>query len=340
MKKMHLAKMNDRPTYGSSRFFIGLVMLAGVLLLAVGPALTKGAADARSLRQSSQGACSATTNALLKACQHSATDAYFVAIANCNNLSDTQAIPGCKQEARAAFEKDDDLCDAQAVARAQLCQAFGEAPYDPVIDPANFVDPREIGRSIQPNPFLLLIPGRSLSYRSPSETVKVTVTGKTRVIDGVTCAVIRDVVKNSNGEVIEDTIDWFAQDVNGNVWNFGEESKDFEGGVLVSIDGSFRAGVDNAKPGIQMPGPGAVVGQIDRQEFSLANAEDIGRVLSLTGSATVPAARCNHTCRIIQDTTPIEPDLLENKYYAPGVGFILQVTPATGERLELVGISN
>lgn len=153
-----------------------------------------------------------------------------------------------------------------------------------------------------------------------------------------TCVVIRDVVED-DGEVIEDTKDWYAQDIHGNVWYFGEAVQDFENGELVSIDGSFTAGVNNAKAGIIMKAAPAV-GDVYRQEFSLGNAEDAARVLSLTGSAAVPAARCRRDCLVTRDFTPLEPGVFERKFYAPGVGSILEVNPKTGKRLELVEIKN
>jgi hypothetical protein len=75
-----------------------------------------------------------------------------------------------------------------------------------------------------------------------------------------------------------------------------------------------------------------------RQEFSLGNAEDLAEILSLTGSATVPAASCNGDCLVTKDFTPMQPDLVENKYYASGKGVLLEINPETGERVELIEI--
>jgi len=162
-----------------------------------------------------------------------------------------------------------------------------------------------------------------------------TVTDEVKEILGVTCAVVHNLVKE-NGEVIEDTEDWYAQDIFGNVWYFGEIAQDFEDGELVSIDGSWKAGVDGAKAGIIMKAAPAV-GDVYRQEFSLGNAEDLAEVLSLTGSEVVPAATCNGDCLVTRDFTPLQPDVSEHKYYKPGFGLILEVNPDTGDRVELVG---
>ena len=265
-------------------------------------------------------------------------DDFWIAIGNCNNLSNPNARAECKSAARVALNESREECDAQFEAREDLCEALGEAPYDPQINPAAFVNPADIGITIAPNPYFPLIRGRTRIYKSATQTVTVTVTDATKVILGVTCAVIHDVVED-NGEVIEDTKDWYAQDISGNVWYFGEIVQDFEDGELVSIEGSFTAGVNGAKAGLIMKARLAV-GDVYRQEFSLNNAEDVARVLSLTGSARVPAARCNRTCLVTRDFTPLEPGVFERKYYAPGVGSILEVNPTTGKRLEIVEIRN
>ena len=117
--------------------------------------------------------------------------------------------------------------------------------------------------------------------------------------------------------------------------NFGEIAKNYEDGELVDLEGSWEAGVDGAKAGIIMKAD-PQVGDVYRQEFFLGDAEDMGEVLSLSGDETVPAADCDNECLVTKDYTPIEPDVEENKYYAPGVGPILEVDVETGERVELV----
>jgi hypothetical protein len=212
-------------------------------------------------------------------------------------------------------------------------------PYDPSIDPANFVNPAEIGKAALPNKFFLLLPGYTRIYKSGTETITVTVTNETKVIEGVTCAVVHDVVED-NGELIEDTYDWYAQDKDGNIWYFGEATQAFQEGE-VSTEGSWTAGVDGALPGVVIwAKPEAKVGEAYRQEYYAGHAEDFGKVLSLTESATTPAASCDETCLMTEDTTPLEPDVLEHKYYAPGIGFIYELKPKTGETVELVEVKN
>jgi hypothetical protein len=136
--------------------------------------------------------------------------------------------------------------------------------------------------------------------------------------------------------VIEDTDDYFAQDVAGNVWYFGEISQSFDdNGDLENLDGSWKAGVELARPGIVMKAVPAV-GDFYRQEFFLGEAEDMAEVTSASGTEAVPGAACAGTCLVTNEFTPIEPDASEDKYYAPGIGLILEVDSETGDRVELI----
>jgi hypothetical protein len=209
--------------------------------------------------------------------------------------------------------------------------------YAPPIVPANFVDPTQLGTTIEANAYFPLIAGVTYIYKGGSETITVTVTEDTKVIEGITCVVIHDVVEE-NGEIIEDTYDWYAQDKDGNVWYFGEDTKAFKDGEA-STEGSWTAGVDEALPGVVMSGK-PEVGMVYRQEYYAGHAEDMGKVVNLNESATTPAASCDGTCLVTEDTTPLEPDLLEHKYYAPNIGLILEVNPKTGEKVELVEIKH
>ncbi|MGH2764672.1 MAG: hypothetical protein ACRDKA_01980 [Actinomycetota bacterium] len=134
--------------------------------------------------------------------------------------------------------------------------------YEPGIDPTAFV--RDID-----NPYLPLTPGQTLVYEGVSdgerERVEVTVTPETKQVMGVTATVVRDRAF-VDGELVEDTFDWFAQDRQGNVWYFGEETAEYKGGEIVTRAGSWEAGVDGARPGIVMLAEPRV-GDTFRQEY-------------------------------------------------------------------------
>ncbi|MEW6585306.1 MAG: hypothetical protein AB1442_06800 [Nitrospirota bacterium] len=281
----------------------------------------------------SQKICTATSNAALEACRSGVTSDFWIEKGKCNNILDSDAREECKADAKDERKEGGEECQDQKEARLDVCDLLGEDPYDPQIDPANFVDPSLIGSFILPNSYFPITRGKSWTYEGGGEIITVTVTDDTKLILGVTCAVVRDVVR-VNGEVIEDTEDWFAQDTAGNIWYFGEISQEFEDGELVSLEGSWKAGVDRAKPGIVMKAA-PQVGDAYRQEFLLGEAEDVAEVLSVTGSATVPAAACNGDCVVTRDFSPLEPDVEENKYYAPNIGLILEVDVETGARVEL-----
>ena len=204
--------------------------------------------------------------------------------------------------------------------------------YDPLINPSHFV-------SGVNHPYFPLTPGTTHVYLADTdegtERTEVTVTHDTIEIVGVTCTVVRDTV-SLDGEPIEDTFDWFAQDIDGNVWYFGEASMEFEDGIIVSTFGSWKAGIDCAKPGIVMLA-NPVVGNAYRQEFYKCVAEDEAGVLALGESYTVPFGMFNN-CLRTEEFTRLEPDAVEQKVYAPGIGHILTIED--GERTEqLVSIT-
>jgi hypothetical protein len=200
--------------------------------------------------------------------------------------------------------------------------------YDPVIRPEDFV-------SEVTNQYLPLKPGTLFTYKSEDEDNTVEVLSETKTILGVTCTVVLDKVFEG-GDLIEETYDWYAQDKDGNVWYMGEDSKTYSNGVITSTAGSWEAGVDGAKPGIIMkadPKPGDSY----RQEYYEGEAEDMGDVVSLGESVTVPAGTYTD-CLKTRDWTPLEPGVSEFKYYAPGIGFVLETAPDGSGRLDLISV--
>lgn len=289
------------------------------------------ACGCNSVEQNPSGdSCTLTAQAVLKACGLSVKEDFWIAIGDCANVSDATERQTCAEEANTALGDAIDECAVQFNARQAACGKLGPAPYDPVIDPSNFV-------AVIDNHYFPLTPGTTFIYEGQTEQGlehdEFFVTHNTKVILGVTCIEVRDTVM-VDGELTEDTLDWFAQDTDGNVWYFGENTHELVGGLITTIDGTFTGGVDGAKPGIIMKAH-PTVGDFYRQEFDLGNAEDFAEVISLTESVTVPAGSYDQ-CLKSQETTPLEPDLLEHKFYAPGVGNVLTVDANTGDRVELV----
>lgn len=278
-------------------------------------------------------ACKATTKAALKSCLAGAKSDYALALGKCANLPDRAAQKACKQQAKLDLQDALGECRDKADARAVACGRLGGAPYDPVINPANFAGPID-------NPFYPLVPGTTFIYvgtlEGAVESNVVAVTHNTKEILGVMCVEVTDTVY-LDGVLTEDTLDWFAQDLDGNVWYFGENTHELDGNEIINIDGSFKAGVNGAKPGIIMKA-NPMIGDFYRQEFDLDNAEDLAEVLSLTESRTVPYGTFDG-CLKTQETTPLEPDAREHKFYAPGVGPILTIDLVGNEMLPLVAVT-
>ena len=199
--------------------------------------------------------------------------------------------------------------------------------YAPQLDPANFTTTID-------NPYLPLIPGTRWVYEGGNERVEVVVTNETRLVDGIEAVVVHDTAYE-DGEMVEDTFDWFAQDLDGNVWYLGEDTAEYENGKIINHAGAWEHGVDGAYAGIVMPAA-PEVGDVYRQEFLVGEAEDMFEVVDIAGRASVPFGDYEGLV-VTHDWSPLEPDIIEQKYYARGVGLVLAEKIAGGDgREELV----
>jgi hypothetical protein len=189
------------------------------------------------------------------------------------------------------------------------------------------------------NPWFPLRPGSEYRYtgvKDQASTVDVvSVTNKTKRILGVRTTVVHDVVE-VNGRPEEETNDFYAQDRHGNVWYFGEATKAFDPqGNVISTEGSFQAGMNGDRAGVLIPGH-PMVGQVARQEFSKGEAEDRFKVLDLNAEVSAPLVSSHHALRT-REWTPLEPGVVDNKYYVRGIGTVREVAvKGPVERLELV----
>lgn len=297
--------------------------------------------------------CSATAVAMFGACGNATADDHATARAVCLNVSDDAERTQCREDADTAAEEDASLCTEQRDGRLASCQKLGEERYDPDFDPASFDS--DFAAITNPNPFFPLGIGNRWEYRSATETDTVEVTSDTKLIEGVTCIVSRDVVER-DGIAAEQTNDWFAQAKDGSVWYCGEEVKEFEAfpgdappvPELVSIDGSFKVGRNGDKPGIIFQGA-PVPGMTYREEFSLGNAEDIAEVVTVTYAfgndpdldQLVPQGLADLFCSagdciVTENVSLLEPGVTERKFYARGVGLILEVDTDAQEVSQLV----
>jgi hypothetical protein len=180
------------------------------------------------------------------------------------------------------------------------------------------------------NPWFPLTPGTVYRYEGVKDGKRshevMTVTHRTIEVAGVKCVVVDDRLWLS-GHLEEKTNDWYAQDAKGNVWYFGEDTAELdESGKVTSREGSWRTGVKGARAGIFMPASPRV-GQKGLQEYWRGHAEDHFKVLAYLGKNTL----------LVEETTPLEPGVVDHKTYVRGTGTVLERTVKGGDELnELV----
>jgi hypothetical protein len=192
------------------------------------------------------------------------------------------------------------------------------------------LDPAQFTSRIN-HPYWPMTIGSRWVFREGEQQVEVTVTGQTKKIMGIDARVVHDVV-TVNGQVQEDTLDWYAQDAQGNIWYMGEDTKEYQSGNVVSTAGSWQAGVDGAQPGILLPAH-PKPGMVYRQEYLKGQAEDAAQVLSLSQRVRVPFGSFDRVLTT-KDYTPLEPSVVEHKFYARGVGPVLALTVSGGSGRE------
>ena len=258
-----------------------LTAVGNLILAAPSRAQPTEGGDAAATAPRALGACNRTTDFLSDACDRDAQAELQLALGICANTGSPAKQQACARRARRAFGDNNRGCEAQERARAGVCRALGQAAYDPPIRPANFTH-------VITNPYLPWRPGTVWTYRGPDLVITVEVLRRTIRILGVTCVVVRDRVV-VDGELQEDTFDYYAQDLAGNVWYFGEDTAEFRDGAPVRQLGHL------ARPASTAPSPASSCGpsrarDTYRQEFALDEAEDIARVASLGERAPCPSA--------------------------------------------------
>jgi len=185
------------------------------------------------------------------------------------------------------------------------------------------------------HPYFPLPVGATWVYQATTdkglERTSIEVLAETRDIRGVGATVVRDTV-TLDGETIEDTWDWYAQDTYGNVWYLGEDTCEYENGKCGSKQGAWEWGVNGALPGIVMPAEPAVDRQPYYQEYHVGEAEDAGEVVGLGETVTVPAGVFDG-CLKTHETSTLDRQLSEHKFYCRGVGLARVEQPDTSEEL-------
>jgi len=165
---------------------------------------------------------------------------------------------------------------------------------------------------------------------------QVAVSKKTRVVMGVTCMEVADTVWEG-GKLAQKTLEWYAQDKDGNVWYFGAEAKQYKNGKVTGMDGSWQAGAGGAQPGIMMLA-NPTRGDTYRQDYLKGVVEDMAYVVSLDGALKVPYHAYKNLL-ITLNWSNLTPGVIENRYYAKNVGFVYSEMVQGGKgELKLVKI--
>ena len=198
----------------------------------------------------------------------------------------------------------------------------------PQFDPNNFVDRVD-------NPYFPLTPGASYRYAGAKDGKRSVdifrVTKKTKAILGVKATVVDDRLY-LNGKLEEKTSDWYAQDKDGNVWYLGEDTAELDShGNVKNTSGSWQAGVNGAQAGVFMPAH-PKVGDGGRQEYYKGQAEDHFRVLSLNAKVKVPYVSSTRALKT-KEWTPLEPGVVDTKYYVRGIGTVMEKNVKGGSEL-------
>ncbi|HEX6699118.1 MAG TPA: hypothetical protein VF101_00145 [Gaiellaceae bacterium] len=206
--------------------------------------------------------------------------------------------------------------------------------YSPSIDAASFV------RTVD-NPLWPLRPGTRFHYEGTRgktpQTDDEVVTGQTKRILGIECTVVRDTV-SEHGRAVERTLDFYAQDKQGNVWYLGEDSFELKNGRFAKASDSWRSGVDGAKPGIIMPAHPKPGDSYRQEYYPPGEALDQARALGYRGPVKVPYGTFKRAF-VTSEFSPLEPQT-EEKYYVAGVGEILErVVKGHHEEFRLVSVT-
>jgi hypothetical protein len=187
---------------------------------------------------------------------------------------------------------------------------------DPVqLDPATFTTDID-------HPYWPMKPGTRWTFLGTDADgdpldVVLTVTNETKTLaNGVTGRVVRDTAIQ-DGEITQDTVEWYAQDGDGNIWYLGKDTAEF----------------DKALPGVALPA-NPRPGMTYRREYSAAHAENNGEVVSVTGQVDVPFGHFTDLLTT-KDTNALDTSLVEQRLYASGVGPVQIVDLTGGGRLDL-----
>jgi hypothetical protein len=169
------------------------------------------------------------------------------------------------------------------------------------------------------NSYFTIQPGRVLKLASGKDRLTVSILPGTKTVDGVAVGVLEE-REEKNGELIEVSRNYLATDPHtGDVYYFGEDVDNYQGGKIINHDSAWLAGEKGARFGLFIPGK-PKAGDKYYQEIAPKVALDRVEIVSVDEMVKTPAGIFKH-CVHLRETTPLEADV-SHKYYAPGVGMI------------------
>lgn len=237
------------------------------------------------------------------------------------------------------------------------CNSDSKTPT-PEVEPPAFVDPVEPDFSsslfddnsaMVNNDYFPLIPGQAFIYEGENdegemERIEINISHDTKEVDGIMTAIVVDRVYVDD-ELVEETFDWYAQDISGNVWYMGEDSAEYEDGEKLNNEGSWESGKDiadvgsNATAGIIMKTE-FIEGDTYQQEFYPGVAEDMAKIDSVNVDISLADGSTYSTIKILE-WNPLEADSSrEFKYVASGIGLVLEEKEDGSGRIELIDSSD
>ena len=239
---------------------------------------------------------------------------------------------GCGSSGGASSASSSSTTPAASTSASSLAPIHG--PYKPSIDPSDFV-------ATVDNRYWPLKPGTAFHYTGVRGTTPQTddevVTTQTKRIIGVGCTVVRDTV-SEHGSPVERTLDYYAQDKQGNVWYMGEDSFEKQHGRMVRASDSWLSGVKGAQPGIIMPANPKPGDKYRQEYYPPGEALDEATVLSTNGKVKVPTGSYQHVL-VTSEFSPLEPQT-EQKYYVPGLGEVAErVVKGHHEEFQLASVT-
>src|SRR6201987_898840 len=196
------------------------------------------------------------------------------------------------------------------------------------------------------NQMFPLVPGTEFTYHgtiveggeTKEHSVVFTVTDLVKTIGNVRTVVAwdRDFLE---GELQEQELAFFAQDDQGNVWNFGEYPEEYDGGKFTGAPSTWIRGVDSAYGGIHMLSQPRT-GMKYREGLVPAIEFDDVSPIPRTGQQTCLAGTCYKQVLVVDETSPNDPTSGHQiKYYSPPTGLI-QVPARGGDSQEFLTLTS